>query len=662
MELTAIPGIGSKTANALAELDDTDTAIQNGDVTAISRAPGIPPARAARIARAAIKYRHGEDGGFLATDRARAIADDVRSLLTERTITRAGAHQLATIYPSAASSRIDEVRTRTERALSREPNQAVDDALARVEPLSRPNTIRVRDRCLATADAERLATAREAMPELSVEVVEDVRGLRDLGRGYASVIVLDEAFAGQDLDGNIQVRPDAIDAPESIVPERELAFFGANRESIRAAIAVHRRPDLDAPTDLDRLESLLEQIDDDGTPIGDDEINRLATAIADLDACVHTAESVATDHLREAIRERGVTIAGDDLLSLVESGAGVDTVLARELDDEFGDAIDAARAHLVDALALTSDEAEAAKRVIPETPTFPVEHDGSAASALQADLQATHDALAMTRKQELATALAAERPAVETLVRQSFELDVELAIARFAADFDCTMPTIGGSGIAIEGGRSPLLDVSIEEVDPIDYAVDDVVVLSGVNSGGKTALLDLVAAIVILAHMGLPVPAAVARVQRFDELHYHAATQGTLDAGAFESTLRQFASIATDPAGRLVLVDELESITEPGAAATIVAGVLEALQDEATAIFVSHLAADIREAAGPELRIDGIVASGIEDGELVVDRTPVRDHLARSTPELIVEGLADTARDERESFYERLLEKFGRVA
>jgi dsDNA-specific endonuclease/ATPase MutS2 len=110
-----------------------------------------------------------------------------------------------------------------------------------------------------------------------------------------------------------------------------------------------------------------------------------------------------------------------------------------------------------------------------------------------------------------------------------------------------------------------------------------------------------------------------------------------------------------------VLVDELESITEPGASAKIMAGILEALDERgATAVFVSHLAAEIREAADFDVQVDGIQALGLEDGELRVDRTPVKGQLARSTPELIVEKLADDeASDEAErDFYDRLLAKF----
>jgi len=49
--------------------------------------------------------------------------------------------------------------------------------------LREPGDVRVRERCLATTDAERYSAAREAIPELSVEIVEDAQGLAELARG-----------------------------------------------------------------------------------------------------------------------------------------------------------------------------------------------------------------------------------------------------------------------------------------------------------------------------------------------------------------------------------------------------------------------------------------------------------------------------------------------
>ena len=677
MEFESIPGVGSKTADSLAELDDPETALRNGDVLTLMEAPGLSEGRAAAVARGAIRKRHDDPGGLLATEQARTIYDSVLSLLQERAVTTYAEKRLETLYPSRRQSRIDEVRDAVEDALEREPRPEIRDALADVAPLEAPSNCRVRQRCVATTDAERYAAAQKRLPELSAEVVDDGHDIEELARSYATVIVLDEAFAGGDFSGDVRVLPDALDSPADVVPERLLAFFATNRESLLAAARVHEASGLEPPCDLDALTDGLDRVDSDGTIVGDDELTRLENAVDDLDAAVGTAESVANDHLRDAIRERDVTIEGQDFLSLVEQGARVDSLLDRELDDAFDTALDKARDHFQESLDLTDSEGKMADRVFDGEPTFPIERRSEAVSRLETELTATRDRRATELKRELADDLADLKPAAEELVRNALELDVELAIAAYARDFDCVLPEFVDDGgdesdasdrsdasdesatpdIAIEGGRSPILDVDFENVEPVDYAVDGVTLLSGVNSGGKTSLLDLVALVVIAAQMGLPVPADSVRLERVSELHYYAKSQGTLDAGAFESTLREFGDLVAGADDRFVLVDELESITEPGASAKIIAGILEALdRQNATAVVVSHLAREIREAAATDVAVDGIEAVGLVEGELEVNRSPVKDHLARSTPELIVEKLADDADDSE--FYASLLEKF----
>jgi dsDNA-specific endonuclease/ATPase MutS2 len=656
MDLTAVPGVGEKTAAALRDLDDPERALREGDVATLARAPGLSAGRAASLARAAIRKRHGVgDERFLATDRAKAVHRDALSLLQERTVTDYAAKRVETFFPTAAESRVAEVREFVREATARDPAPAARDHLADVTPLDPAPEVRVRERCLATSDAERYAEATDAVPELPVEVVEDARGLSELARSYATVYALDESFAGLDVEGDVRVRPDALSAPAEVVPERPLAFFAANRERLLAAAAVHEAADLDPPCDLDRLRDALSRVDEDGSVVGDDELDRLTDAADDVDAAVSTAESVANDHLRDALREREVTIEGRDFLTLVERGARVDSLLSQELADEFDAALEKARAHLVDALSL-SDLADLAERAFGGEPTFPVERDDEAVSRLRTELTAARDRRAERLKRDLAAELADLRAPAESLVRAALDLDVELAVARFARDFDCTLPEFGGDGFEIEGGRLPLMDVPFADVDPVDYAVSGVTLLSGVNSGGKTSTLDLVALVHVLGQSGLPVPCESCRLERVSALHYQAKTQGTLDAGAFESTLREFGALTDGAADRLVLVDELESITEPGASARIVAGILEALHEQdATAVFVSHLADEIRAAASFPVAVDGIEARGLANGELVVERSPVKNHLARSTPELIVEKLAG---EEERAFYDRLLEKF----
>ena len=140
-------------------------------MAALAEAPGVTPGRAATIARAAIKAEHDDAGEFLATDRAREIYRDALALLQDRAVTDYAAKRLETLYPAASDSRIAEVREWAMQAMEHDPEPEVLDALSGVEPLESPTGIRVRERCLATADAERHAAAEAAYPEISVEIV-----------------------------------------------------------------------------------------------------------------------------------------------------------------------------------------------------------------------------------------------------------------------------------------------------------------------------------------------------------------------------------------------------------------------------------------------------------------------------------------------------------
>ena len=63
-------------------------------------------------------------------------------------------------------------------------------------------------------------------------------------------------------------------------------------------------------------------------------------------------------------------------------------------------------------------------------------------------------------------------------------------------------------------------------------------------------------------------------------------------AGALEQTLMELASVVSDPTPKLILADELEAITEPGAGARIIAGMLLAAgaQKDTSMMLVTHLA------------------------------------------------------------------------
>ena len=81
--------------------------------------------------------------------------------------------------------------------------------------------------------------------------------------------------------------------------------------------------------------------------------------------------------------------------------------------------------------------------------------------------------------------------------------------------------------------------------------------------------------------------------------------------------------------------------------------------DSTCMLLVTHLAPAIIDAAGKDLRTDGIEARGLdEDLELIVDRTPRRNYLAKSTPELIVRRLVERSGGEAKSVFKSILSRF----
>jgi dsDNA-specific endonuclease/ATPase MutS2 len=119
--------------------------------------------------------------------------------------------------------------------------------------------------------------------------------------------------------------------------------------------------------------------------------------------------------------------------------------------------------------------------------------------------------------------------------------------------------------------------------------------------------------------------------------------------------------VILSPNKKMVLVDELESITEPGAAAKVIGGILEKLNENPNtcAVFVSHLSEDISKNVKLAIRIDGIEARGLDQNlNLVVDRNPILNHLAKSMPQLIVTRLRELSKGGEREAYEHILRKF----
>ena len=198
------------------------------------------------------------------------------------------------------------------------------------------------------------------------------------------------------------------------------------------------------------------------------------------------------------------------------------------------------------------------------------------------------------------------------------------------------------------------------EVQPISFHLNDkhkCSILTGANSGGKTTLIEHVLQLITLFQLGFPVDGKV-NMPFFTDIYYFAKNKGASNKGAFENLLTQMASIKPGQK-TLILADEIESVTEPGVAGKIIAATSEYfIKQSCFLIVATHLGQEIQKFLPDYCRIDGIEAKGLDEKfELIVDHNPVLGKLANSTPELIVEKLASSKKQEYFKFLNDMLKK-----
>ncbi|MFW5932756.1 MAG: MutS-related protein [Candidatus Hadarchaeota archaeon] len=655
-----VPGVGEKTAEKLVDHFGSEKealeAIRNGDVISLSNVNGMTPNEASKLVRNAINLEYGA-GDFLKTESLSDIYEKIFGMIKERARTEYGAAILNLCFPTASERRIEEVRSWVSEVMNIRVTGCLDP-LEKVRPLEGGPRIDAGDRILLTGDLDELERINEEHPDVPVDLIEDYRELREYVEEYDTVFVSGDNYSGPYLESeSVEYLPNGLEDPIEVFPELVLSRYIENAESIDSAIEVLEN--VEAPflrVDGKRLEQLRELLSDlgsEGGVKGFEEIDRLEMALERLGDVVEEAEDSANERIEEIFNELEVTIRGEELRDLIERGGEARDLIYSEVGDEVGDIIDDAVSFVVSELDLDYDEKELAQEVFSHELELPLEADRKAVERLRDELGRKHSWESLEVKVDYARRLKEFEEDVEDLIAKALNLDSALAVKEFSEANDMVLPEISGEGLGFERG----LNLLMEDPEPVDYEVNGVRILTGVNSGGKTSLLDMISQIYILFHMGFPVPAREASVELVDEIYYYRDIKRTMSSGALENILRRFEELFRSEGSKLVLVDELENITEPGASAKIVSGILDVLEEEGSlAVFVSHLADRVLENTEVEIPVDGIEPEGLdEDMNLVVDRTPKRNLLATSTPELIVEKLAAQG-DSR--FYDKLMGKF----
>ncbi|MHA2096496.1 MAG: MutS-related protein, partial [Candidatus Hodarchaeales archaeon] len=492
-----------------------------------------------------------------------------------------------------------------------------------------------------------------------------------------------------------------------LLPEKSLIFFAQNKKSLESLTELaslllefpsETLTDFIGDLDLNMLIDLgteLKNLEETGEPSSslNLEFSRLLKAEKSFEMILEEVLLELNDELEKKLQDTTIHLEGEKILALLKGfsaeGQGYSASSSREdlreyLDDELflavEEIINKAEIKLALKLNLSDEESNYINGVFPRELKFPIDPQDDVKNRFKDYLRKKRSNKAFQLKVDLAHKLKGyERVAIDGLHRM-LEFDYLLMIGKFAGTYNLSLPSFlegKGTGLNFKDGRN--LFLAHQELkgqiklDPVSYALGEIgelaekvggeriVLLSGANSGGKTTLLVAIAAIVILSQMGLPVPCKEAKIGGFKELHYYRKSTGHMNAGAFESTLRTLSQMIMSPNSRLVLADEMESISEPGASARVIAAFLDLLgrSHDSVGIFVTHLAQEISKYTKEKLRIDGIEAKGLSENlDLIVDRTPKYYTYAKSTPELIVQRLQQISKGTEKDIYSYILEAF----
>jgi DNA mismatch repair protein MutS2 len=630
LDLRKIKGIGERQAERIISSFGSEKefleAVQNYEVDRITSIDGVSQKKAIYIVNTILGNPSKE---FLKTDQAVQIYKDIIDRILGFANTKYSENRILLMNPLQNEQCIRdsiEFVMNAKNDVSHLPLDNIKSLLKKVDSMEEPKP------------------KYDPSNALLVETQHDYNHLLEIGLNrYCPIITYDELENPEDFEFIVYVYSEGVMEFESqniaminnsadpyeIVPEVVLAYFKNNYDVMNNTLKIKeilgRRTILRDVIDiLDSLES--QDLDE--------------TIFYDT---VESAKNKADNKLKEAIEK--IDLKGDEVLDLLNEG------MPKKIQKIFDDVISDAKKEVREKTGVSFD---------PFIQKYPIEIDNNEVERIKKQEMAKKYVYAYEENVEAAKSLSKMKAIVEEEIHEILQFDYEFTLGCFAHFYDLYPPEIG-NGFNFHGGIH--LDLALEhskEIQRIDYVLespDNVVLLTGANSGGKTTLLETIAQISIMSQMGLPVCANKACVKLVDELYFFSKKR-SLDAGAFESFLRTFMPIVIRETDKLILLDELEAITELEAAVKIISSFMDFIRDSNSfTVIVTHMAREILKYT--DVRVDGIEATGLDENyNLIVDRTPRMNYFARSTPELILRRMYEKSDTKLKDIYRQVLEKF----
>lgn len=634
--LQNIKGIGNKMSEKIIQnlggLENLQKVIEEESIDQIAKIEGISPKKAAEIIK---EMKHKSPKDFIKSERAMELYEDILNKILAYSNTDYSRNKVLLLSPSKDKKAILE-----QLAFSMNAKEMV----------SKLPIVKLRGLMKNLKELEKPKPEYDASKVILVESEEDNAYLTDLGLNqYYPIMTANEMTMMSDellsydlvyyvynqgildFEGMPNLVMISINEQDyEIVPEKIIDFFTTNEKLLRRVYKIQK---------IRNKETVLGEI----FPILD-EINIIDKSEVDIEKIVNSLKKDMDDELEEAIKQ--VDLEGDEILNLLNNN------FPPKIDKIFEEIIRKRKEIIKDACGFSFD---------PFIKKYPIEIDDGEIQRIQLEQASKKENNIFDIKKSAAIQLNAIKEKTIEEINETIKFDYEFTLGSFAYEYQLT-PPVFTDDIILEGAlHLELSDRKGKEgIQKVNYKLteeENIALLTGANSGGKTTLLETLTQISIMAQMGLPVSADYAEIKILDEL-YHFSKKRSLDAGAFESFLNVFIPIVTTKSDKLVLLDELEGITELDAAVKIISTFIDMIKEtDSYGVIVTHMARELMNYT--DIRVDGIEAKGLdENNNLIVDRTPKMHFLANSTPELILKRIYENSDDDLKEVYGRILEKF----
>ena len=634
-----IKGVGSRVVDRILEhydsYEDFEESIHRYEIDRLMNVPGLSQQKALEIARFVL---HRDEEDFLKTIQSENIYQDIVNRIISFTNTEYARNRVLLLTPTTNYDEISSTNQLIQETLDDTENldyEHIRKLYQNITPLETNYKAKFNDiyaiLCEDYEDYMQLLE-RGLNKYCNIYPLENQTDLNE----YEYIIYLYNDFNTDPGDSSKIITVSNKSPDYEIQPQVELEFYRYNQQILENVCKLRKYLNLETVIDdvLEILDNITVQKHED----------------IEVTGIIEDIKEKYDKKIEEQIKH--VDLNGDEVLQLLNNED-----LPPKIMTIFNKQLDQAKDEIKDKTGLYID---------PFIIKYPLEIDYDEIRRVQENNRANHHMKQYEKELDACIKLEKYKKIIIDETIELIHYDYQFSLAHFSKYYNLTIPEITDEYL-LEGALHLTLKQQEHEEDlitqPIDYNLDklnNIILLTGANSGGKTTLLETLAQHTIMTHMGLGVCSNKAQVARTNEVYYF-TKKHSLNAGAFETFLTSFIPVVIGKEKKLILIDELESITELEAAIKIIIGFIEHIQDkDSYAVIVTHMAPEIlKHTSDVKIRTDGIEAKGLdEDYNLIVDRSPRIDYLANSTPELILTRVYETSEEPIKSVYKDILDKF----